>query len=63
MYIMLLFSIHNSNKKQRETANNKRRMHRSMKIFRRPFWKSDSNSDEDDMRSGSKTVHFGVICI
>ncbi|XP_048580456.1 voltage-dependent N-type calcium channel subunit alpha-1B isoform X2 [Nematostella vectensis] len=40
------------------TTNNKRRMHRSLKFFRRPFGRTESNSDTDEARSARKTVHF-----
>lgn len=39
--------------------NSKRNMHRSLKFFnRRPFGRSDSNSEDEEGRANNKSVHF-----
>ncbi|XP_074617783.1 voltage-dependent L-type calcium channel subunit alpha-1D-like isoform X1 [Acropora palmata] len=46
-------------KEKEEMLNSKRNMHRSLKFFnRRPFGRSDSNSEDEEGRANNKSVHF-----
>ncbi|XP_078367100.1 voltage-dependent L-type calcium channel subunit alpha-1D-like isoform X2 [Oculina patagonica] len=54
-----LTSLPSISKEKQEVLNSKRRMHRSLKFFsRRPFGRSDSYSEDEDIRGTNKSVHF-----
>ncbi|KAK3748061.1 hypothetical protein QZH41_004204 [Actinostola sp. cb2023] len=54
----LEFRLEFRSKEKLDAIQPKRRMHRSLKFFRRPFGRTDSNSEDDEMRRIRKSVRF-----